>query len=273
VTYAQAPVGPTNTTQANNVPVNENDPRNTPKVRKGPAGAPLFITPPPVGSFYEGVQVVANKDDIKNLPQNQIGVYFTNGQAYYDQNVPQPYAGGADVLSSTQRCGDGVVNGTEVCDIALNICCDVQSNCNKWVEIDSPCNANSISGVIPRTLANLKCFKDSCQIDPNAATQRLCVREKYPALLTNGKGNKKGLIKILNGTACYGETNSDPPTIASVRLETRRRKNNPSKKNRRKNKKAKKNKKRIAFVLNNAFCDGTGLCKCTTCPTTVIGSN
>lgn len=264
VIYAQAPVA-TNTTDA---PPKQQGGVAVPVAgRKNVAGKDVFVTPP--NATYNSLPVIADKGAIAGLPQNQIAVYFTNGEAKYVQNVPQPYAQGPEIkIAQNSNCFDGVETGDEVCDYGLNTCCDVNNFCHSYLKVGNSCNGGN---AIIKTAANLKCFDDACAASGKGA-ETTCKRTNKPVdgFVTPKRTAKRGRGKRAfrarraqkTGTVCY------PPELASTsrRLEVRG--------NARKRFRSKRTGNRKHSNKRNQptkfYCDGTGKCPCTGCPTTAV---
>jgi len=227
-----------------------------------PAGG-VYVTPP--NATFAGRRVVANVDSSNNVQQNEVVVFFTEGLPRYSQNVPQPnFDGNPDkAVAQNSNCFDGVITGDEVCDYALDTCCDTEDFCESWASPQSPCDGGP--GVV-FTETNLQCFTDICVTVPNTQPlQTKCTRSFVPAKVEvipkrSTKKRRKVSTKsrkpiVISGTICYTETPS------ARRLDTRKLKKNV------KGLKAKRNKK---SAPTQVYCDGAGSCPCTTCDKTPV---
>jgi len=253
---AQAPA-PTNTTDfvpADDVPgvFQKGDPNN-------PA---VFVTPPPIGGQYHDYLVIG-PNDVNTLPQNEVAVFFQNGVPVFVQNLPAPFKGNPDPKApQNSNCLDGKETGAEICDFGLNKCCDVKSFCSKFLPIGNPCTA---PGNIPQTVANRRCFTDSCQAvagSTNGATT--CVRTLKSAVV---RSTKKPNIAV-NYTQCYkvGQVRRSEKRLNTRGLSKRRKAQLRKRLNRLKRQKPKN------LDANSVYCDGNGLCPCSNqgCPSTIV---
>jgi len=195
---------------------------------------------------------------------NAVAVFFTNGQAQYVQNVPQPGFNGqpGDAAPQLTNCYDGAVTPPEVCDYKLNPCCDVNQLCKAYKPVNSACEANDLPGqtnFINKTIANKVCTKDFCN-SLNVCTRSIAAANTTKTVTNNPKKHKKKGVKTfttVTGTVCF------PPASTTTRqLEVRNRKG------RRRNGKStvKKGKKpSTTSAITPVYCNGSGVCPCTNC--------
>jgi len=298
--FAQVPA-PTNTTDF--VPSNVGgNPQFAVQAAQRVAPPPAGTPPPPppaVGSQYNNALVIADNSpaSLATLKQNQVGVYFVNGQPKYVQNVPQPGFVGEGTLKAPQnsdcfngKVEDSSVGGTEICDYGRNTCCDVSSKCSKWLVKDDPCKASDTS--IPKTEANLHCYMDSCQPVNDGTGAMECVRGLRPAgTLVNlpincdrasyvGKKKRFPFKKcrqnplplqkqktLVNFTICFKKATTT--SRLAVRGGQRRK---AQRRGRKKGDNIKNNKRDSSNVI---YCDGKGFCPCAAsgCSQTVVLPN
>jgi len=257
--YAQVATNTTDFPQNGNV---------QPENRQGDKYA--VANPPPAGGEFAGQPVVADSAAIASLPQGAIGVFFVNGEPKWGQNLPQNqvaqgFTADPKVIDNkTLNCFNGKEDVGERCDYSTDTCCDVKSDCTKWLPDGSKCSFPGDTS-IKKTSTNLQCFNDVCRSNTNPDLEdyyeddeTICTREKIEPLKVVEKIKKFNKNKkkkcVVSFKVCFNEVKS------SRKFDTRF-----SKKKNGKGNKKKKCLKETDLDSSNVYCDGNGVCPCKTC--------
>jgi len=193
------------------------------------------------GTISGGYRVLADKNDVSGLADNEFGVVISNGVAVYVQKISNTKFDGKPVAKPSSLCGNGVVETPEVCEFALNPCC--KTDCTGYQKVGNSCrNPTKLSA------ANRNCNVDTCQQSGNSVT---CQRKALPNPIVNKRK------KFFKGT--HPCAKKEPKT------------NFGPKKNGLVNQKKFKASKQKQFPVKkgDAFCLA-GKCLCTKCNSTAI---